>query len=75
MYSSSARSGGIAISMVPSSRYVLATRRCVSTMTSTESAYTSASCSSGFSISGVNTVSGCRKMRPKNVVTKRWLMR
>ena len=68
MISSSARSGGIASEIVPSSKYARATRSWVVTIVATDSAKIPTSCSSGRSISGVNTMCGCRKMRPKYLV-------
>ena len=68
MISSSARSGGMARSTVPSLKYARATRSWVAAIVATDSAKTSMSCSSGRSICGVKTTSGWRKIRPKYFV-------
>ena len=66
---SSARSGGQASSIVPSSKYAAATRCCASTMLATPSAKTAGSCSSGLRMSSVNTAVGLSNTRPKYVCT------
>jgi hypothetical protein len=61
----SARSGGQQSSIVPSSKYIIATRFCASTILATPSANTAWSWSSGLRISSVNTAVGLSNTRPK----------
>ena len=75
MMCSSAFNGGQACAMLPSSKYILATRFCVATMLSMPSAKMSRSCNSGFSISSVKTACGWLNTRPKKARTNRALMR
>ena len=75
MMCSSAFSGGHACAMLPSSKYIFATRFCVATMLSMPSAKISLACNSGLSIASVKTACGWLNTRPKNAWTNRALMR